>query len=112
MKRIEAWVKPSELDDVVAALRDAGVAGATATEVRSFGSQVVETMYRGAPYTIDSLLKVKLEMVVHSDVVERVVLALVTTSKTAGDGDGEIFVLPVDDAVRIRTGEIAEAAVA
>jgi nitrogen regulatory protein P-II 1 len=112
MKRIEAWVKPFELDDVAAALRAAGVAGATATEVRSFGIQVVESMYRGAPYRIDSFLEVKLEVVVHNDVVERVISALVTTSTTAGDGDGEILVLPVDDAIRIRTGEIAEAAIA
>jgi nitrogen regulatory protein P-II 1 len=114
MKRIEAWVQRCELEDVAAALREAGVAGATATEVRSVGNRVVEKklFYRGASYRAESLPRVKLEMVVHDDAVERVISALVITSRTALVGDWEVIVLPVDDAVRIRTGEIAEAAIA
>ena len=113
MKRIEAWVNSSELHDVTTALREAGVGGATATEVRG-RENCVATMilYRGASYTMEFLSKVKLEAVVHNDVVERVIAALVMTRKVPRDGDWEIFVLHVDDAVRIRTGEIAEAAIA
>jgi nitrogen regulatory protein P-II 1 len=114
MKRIEVWVQRRELDDVTAALRDAGVMGATATEVRSAGSGVIERTirYRGAPYTTESFPRVKLEMVVHDDVVERLISSLALTSKNAQLCDWDIIVIQVDDAVRIRTGEIAEAAIA
>ena len=114
MKRIEVWLQRRELDDVAAALRDAGVMGATATEVHSTGSEVVEKtiFYRGASYTTESFPRVKLEMVVHDDVAERLISFFVLTSKNAHLCDWDIIVIQVDDAVRIRTGEIAEAAIA
>ena|SRR5215469_5035034 len=113
MKRIEVWLQRRELEDVTAALRHAGL-GATATEVCSVGSEVVEktVFYRGASYTTESFPRVKIEMVVHDDVVERLISFFVLTSKSTHLCDLDIIVIQVDDAVRIRTGEIGEAAIA
>ena len=114
MKRIEVWLQRRELEDVTAALRHAGVMGATATEVCSVGSEVVEktVFYRGASYTTESFPRAKIEMVVHDDVVERLISFFVLTSKSTHLRDLDIIVIQVDDAVRIRTGEIGEAAIA
>ena len=111
MKKIEAVIKPFKLDDVKAALVELGVHGMTVTEVRGFGRQKGHTeLYRGAEYVVDLLPKVKVELVVPDAMAEKVVGAIKDTAKTGHIGDGKIFVLPIDEAVRIRTGERSEAA--
>jgi nitrogen regulatory protein P-II 1 len=106
MKKVEAVIKPFKLDDVKDALHDAGVSGITVTEVKGFGRQKGHTeLYRGAEYVVDFLPKVKVEAVVEDDQVERVVEAIETAARTGRIGDGKIFVLPVEQAVRIRTGD-------
>ena len=112
MKMVMAIIKPFKLDDVREALSDAGVAGITATEVKGFGRQKGHTeLYRGAEYVVDFLPKVKVEVVVRDDDVERSIEAIVKAAKTGKIGDGKIFVTTVEQAVRIRTGETDEAAV-
>ena len=112
MKLITAIVKPFKLDDVREALSEIGVQGITVTEVKGFGRQKGHTeLYRGAEYVVDFLPKLKLEVVVADDQAEKVVLALQESCQTGKIGDGKIFVLPVEDAVRIRTGEHGDAAV-
>ena len=110
MKKIEAVIKPFKLDDVREALTEIGIGGMTVTEVKGFGRQKGHTeVYRGAEYAVDFLPKVKLELVLPDDMVERAVETIV---ETAGKiGDGKIFVLPVEEVIRIRTGETDEAAV-
>ena len=112
MKMIMAIVKPFKLDDVREALAERGVAGITVTEVKGFGRQKGHTeLYRGAEYVVDFLPKMKVEVVVKDDDVERCIEAVVRAAKTGKIGDGKIFVTPVEQVVRIRTGETDEAAV-
>ncbi|MEZ4333850.1 MAG: P-II family nitrogen regulator [Myxococcota bacterium] len=112
MKKIEAIIKPFKLDDAKDGLAKMGVQGLTVSEVKGFGRQKGHTeLYRGAEYVVDFLPKLKLEIVVPDDEAEKVVLALEEACRTGKIGDGKIFVLPVDDAVRIRTGEHGDAAV-
>ena len=106
MKKIEAIIKPFKLDEVKEALGRIGVDGLTVSEVKGFGRQKGHTeLYRGAEYVVDFLPKVKLEIVVTADVVDKVVEAIVGAANTGKIGDGKIFVLPLEEAVRIRTGE-------
>lgn len=106
MKKIEAIIKPFKLDDVKEALHDVGVSGITVTEAKGFGRQKGHTeLYRGAEYVVDFLPKVKLEVVVSDNLVERTVEAIANAAQTGRIGDGKIFVIPIDSAVRIRTGE-------
>ncbi len=106
MKKIEAIIKPFKLDDVKDALTEAGVQGITAVEAKGFGRQRGHTeLYKGAEYVVDFLPKVKVEVVVDDELVPKVVDAIERAAKTGKIGDGKIFVLPVDEAVRIRTGE-------
>lgn len=112
MKKIEAIIKPFKLDEVKEALHDVGVSGITVTEARGFGRQKGHTeLYRGAEYVVDFLPKVKLEVVVEDSIVDRVVEAISGAARTGRIGDGKIFVIPVEKAVRIRTGELDEAAI-
>ena len=109
MKVIEAIIKPFKLDDVRAALGDIGVEGLTVTEVKGFGRQKGHTeLYRGAEYLVDLLPKVKLEVVVRNKMVDKTVNAIAEAAKTGRIGDGKIFVLSLDGAIRIRTGEQGE----
>ena len=106
MKKIEAVIKPFKLDDVKDALHDAGVSGMTVTEVKGFGRQKGHTeLYRGAEYVIDFLPKVKVEIVVEDNLVDNVVEAITEAARTGRIGDGKNFVSPIDEAVRIRTGD-------
>ena len=106
VKKIEAIIKPFKLDDVKDALHDAGVSGITVTEVKGFGRQKGHTeLYRGAEYVIDFLPKVKIEVVVEDSLVDNVVEAIAESARTGRIGDGKIFVLDVELAVRIRTGD-------
>lgn len=107
MKMVTAVIKPFRLDDVREALAEVGVHGTTMSEVKGFGRQKGHTeLYRGAEYAVDFLPKVKLEVAVSDDQVDRVVEAITEAAKTGQIGDGKIFVSPLDRAVRIRTGEI------
>ncbi len=109
MKKIEAIIKPFKLDEVKEALSDIGVQGMTVSEVKGFGRQKGHTeLYRGAEYVVDFLPKIKIEVVVRDDLVGRVVEAIQGAAKTGRIGDGKIFVLPVEEAIRIRTGERGE----
>ena len=106
MKKIEAIVKPFKLDEVREALSEVGVTGLTVTEVKGFGRQKGHTeLYRGAEYVVDFLPKVKLDIIVSDELVSQVVEAIQRAAKTGRIGDGKIFVLPIEDVVRIRTGE-------
>jgi nitrogen regulatory protein P-II 2 len=106
MKLVIAIIKPFKLDDVRAALADVGVQGITVTEVKGFGRQKGHTeLYRGAEYVVDYLPKVKLELAVDDEQVDRVVEAIIETARTGKIGDGKIFVAELGQAVRIRTGE-------
>ena len=106
MKKIEAIIKPFKLDDVKDALNELGIHGLTAIEVKGYGRQRGHTeLYKGAEYVVDFLPKVKIELVVDDELVPRVVETIERQAKSGKIGDGKIFVLPVDEAVRIRTGE-------
>ncbi len=112
MKKIEAIIKPFKLDEVKNALAEVGVQGLTVSEVKGFGRQKGHTeLYRGAEYTIDFLPKVKIEIVVPAEKCDRVVEAIQAAAKTGRIGDGKIFILPCEEAIRIRTGERGESAV-
>jgi nitrogen regulatory protein P-II 1 len=112
MKMITAIVKPFKLDEVREALGDVGVTGLTVTEVKGFGRQKGHTeLYRGAEYVVDFLPKIKVEAVVASDQVDRAIEAIVKAARTGKIGDGKIFVTTVERTIRIRTGEVDEAAV-
>ncbi len=112
MKKIEAIIKPFKLEDVKEALKDIGVQGLTVTEVKGFGRQKGHTeLYRGAEYVIDFLPKIKLEIVVSDDQVAKVVEAVTESAKTGKIGDGKIFIFPMDEVIRIRTGERGEDAI-
>ena len=107
MKLVVAIIKPFKLDDVREALAEAGVQGVTVTEVKGFGRQKGHTeLYRGAEYVVDFLPKIKLEVAVTEDMVERVVEAIGTAARTGKIGDGKIFVSALEQVVRIRTGEL------
>ena len=107
MKMITAIIKPFRLDDVRAALAEVGISGMTVTEVKGFGRQKGHTEhYRGAEYTVDFLPKVKIELAVDQDVVERVMEAILESARTGKVGDGKIFVTNIESVVRIRTGEM------
>ena len=106
MKKIEAIIKPFKLDEVKEALQDVGVQGLSVIEVKGFGRQKGHTeLYRGAEYVVDFLPKVKLEIVIDDDIVDQAIEAIVEAAKTDKIGDGKIFVSPVEQAIRIRTGE-------
>ena len=106
MKKIEAIIKPFKLDEVREALAEVGASGLTVTEVKGFGRQKGHTeLYRGAEYVVDFLPKVKVEVVVKDDEVERCIDAILKAAKTGKIGDGKIFVTPVEQVIRIRTGE-------
>jgi len=106
MKKIEAIIKPFKLDEVKEALHEIGLQGITVTEAKGFGRQKGHTeLYRGAEYVVDFLPKVKLEVVVADSLVDRVVEAIAQAAQTGRIGDGKIFIMPVEEAIRIRTGE-------
>lgn len=106
MKKIEAVIKPFKLDEVKEALQEVGIQGLSVIEVKGFGRQKGHTeLYRGAEYVVDFLPKVKIEIVLDDDLVEQAVEAIVAAAKTEKIGDGKIFVTPVEQAIRIRTGE-------
>jgi nitrogen regulatory protein P-II 1 len=106
MKKVEAIIKPFKLDEVKDALSTLGNFGITITEVKGFGRQKGHTeVYRGAEYVIDFVPKIKIEVVVDDAIVEKVIEAIITAARTGKVGDGKIFISPVEDAVRIRTGE-------
>ncbi len=112
MKLIIAIIKPFKLEEVKEALSEIGVEGMTVTEVKGFGRQKGHTeIYRGSEYTVDFLPKVKLEIVVAEDVVSKTVDAIVKAAKTGKIGDGKVFVIGLEDAIRIRTDERGDAAI-
>jgi nitrogen regulatory protein P-II 1 len=112
MKKVEAIIKPFKLDEVKEGLSTIGVQGLTATEVKGFGRQKGHTeLYRGAEYVVDFLPKVKLEIIVKDEQVDDVVETIQRTARTGRIGDGKIFVLPIEEVVRIRTGERGSEAV-
>ncbi|MDR0247469.1 MAG: P-II family nitrogen regulator [Burkholderiales bacterium] len=111
MKRIEAIIKPFKLDEVREALSELGASGMTVTEVKGFGRQKGHTeLYRGAEYAIDFLPKIKVEVALPDALVERAIEAIVRVARTGKIGDGKIFVMPLEQVVRIRTGEEGEEA--
>ena len=112
MKMIQAVIKPFKLDDVKEALKAAGVTGMTVSEVKGFGRQKCHTeVYRGAEYEIEFIPKVQIEIAVPDDKVDSVITAIQTSANTDKIGDGKIFVLPIEQAIRIRTGESGDSAV-
>jgi len=112
MKKIEAIIKPFKLEEVKDALAELGVEGMTVTEVKGFGRQKGHTeIYRGSEYTVDFLPKVKLEIVLADDVTEKAVATIIAAAKTGKIGDGKVFIIPVEHAVRIRTEEVGDKAV-
>ena len=112
MKKIEAIIKPFKLDEVREALSDVGVTGLTVTEVKGFGRQKGHTeLYRGAEYVVDFLPKIKIELVIADSSVEQAIEAIIKAARTGKIGDGKIFVTPVEQIVRIRTGETDESAI-
>jgi nitrogen regulatory protein P-II 1 len=111
MKKIEAIIKPFKLDEVREALSEVGVSGLTVTEVKGFGRQKGHTeLYRGAEYVVDFLPKVKVEVVVPTDALDRAIEAIIKAAHTGKIGDGKIFVSTVEQVIRIRTGETDETA--
>jgi nitrogen regulatory protein P-II 1 len=112
MKQIEAIIKPFKLDEVRDRLSEIGIQGMTVTEVKGFGRQRGHTeLYRGAEYVVDFLPKIKLEIVAPDGMAETIVETIISSAKTGRIGDGKIFIAPLEDAVRIRTGERGEEAI-
>jgi len=112
MKKIEAIIKPFKMEDVKEALSEIGIEGMTVTEVKGFGRQKGHTeIYRGSEYTVDFLPKVKFEIVVADDRVQKAVDVIVAAAKTGKIGDGKVFVLPIEEAIRIRTEEHGDSAI-
>ena len=112
MKKIEAIIKPFKLDEVKDAISDLGIKGMTVSEVKGFGRQKGHTeLYRGAEYVVDFLPKIKVELIVKDDDVSSIVEAITNAAKTGRIGDGKIFVVPVEEVIRIRTGETGENAI-
>ncbi|MEN9588759.1 MAG: hypothetical protein RLZZ481_545 [Pseudomonadota bacterium] len=111
MKQVTAIIKPFKLDEVREALAEVGVNGLTVTEVKGFGRQKGHTeLYRGAEYVVDFLPKIRIEMVIADSMVDDVIEAIVKAARTGKIGDGKIFVMPVEQAIRIRTSESGDAA--
>lgn len=111
MKKIEAIIKPFKLDEVKEALHEVGLQGITVTEVKGFGRQKGHTeLYRGAEYVVDFLPKIKVEVVLADNLLEQAIEAIQKSAHTGRIGDGKIFVLPVEQAIRVRTGEQGESA--
>jgi len=109
MKKIEAIIRPFRIDDVREALAEIGVKGLTLTEVKGYGRQKGHTeLYRGSEYQIDFLPKIKIEVIVSDKMADKVVDTIITAAKTGQVGDGKIFVSPVEDVIRVRTGESGE----
>lgn len=109
MKKVEAIIKPFKLDEVKEALNEIGVQGITVSEVKGFGRQKGHTeLYRGAEYVVDFIPKIKVEIIVADDMANRVIETIAQAAKTGRIGDGKIFVTPVEEVVRIRTGERGE----
>ena len=112
MKKVTAMIKPFKLDDVREALSDIGIQGMTVTEVKGFGRQKGHTeVYRGAEYAVDFLPKIQIDIVLSDDQIKRVIEVIIETARTGKVGDGKIFVTPVDQVIRIRTGETGDVAV-
>lgn len=112
MKKIESIIKPFKLDEVKDAISELGIKGMTVSEVKGFGRQKGHTeLYRGAEYVVDFLPKIKIELVVKDEDVSKVVEAIINAAKTGRIGDGKIFVMPIDEIIRIRTGETGENAI-
>lgn len=112
MKKIEAIIKPFKLDDVKEALTALGIQGMTVVEVKGYGRQKGHTeIYRGAEYTVDFIPKVKIEVVVSADIADQVVTTIRDAANTGKIGDGKIFVLPIEKAIRVRTGENGQDAI-
>ena len=112
MKKVTAMIKPFKLDDVREALSDIGIQGMTVTEVKGFGRQKGHTeVYRGAEYAVDFLPKIQIDIVLSDDQIERVIEVIIETARTGKVGDGKIFVTPVERVIRVRTGELDEAAI-
>jgi nitrogen regulatory protein P-II 1 len=112
MKKVEAVIKPFKLEEVKDALTEIGIQGLTVSEVKGFGRQKGHTeLYRGAEYVVDFIPKIKIEVVVPDNIAEKVVEAIVNAARTGRIGDGKVFIIPVEDAVRIRTGERGENAI-
>ena len=112
MKKIEAIIKPFKLDDVKEALNGIGIKGMTISEVKGYGRQKGHTeIYRGAEYVVDFLPKIKMEIIVNADQVDQVIETVVEAARTGKIGDGKIFVLPVEQIVRVRTGETGREAI-
>ncbi len=106
MKKIEAIIKPFKLDDVKEALNEIGIQGMTIVEVKGYGRQKGhKEIYRGAEYEVDFIPKIKIEIVIQDEIVDKAVETIAASAKTGKIGDGKIFVLPVEQAVRVRTGE-------
>lgn len=111
MKKVEAIIKPFKLDDVKDKLGEIGIMGITVSEVKGFGRQKGHTeLYRGAEYVVDFLPKIKIEVVIPDEMVEDVIETVMNAAHTGRIGDGKIFIIPVEEAVRIRTGEKGEIA--
>ena len=112
MKKVEAIIKPFKLEEVKEALNALGIQGMTVSEVKGFGRQKGHTeLYRGAEYIVDFLPKVKIEVVVQDEILDKVLDAVAKAARTGRIGDGKIFVIPVEDIIRIRTGETGEEAI-
>ena len=112
MKKIEAIIKPFKLDDVKEALNGIGIKGMTISEVKGYGRQKGhKEIYRGAEYIVDFIPKVKMEIIVDASLVDEVIETIIQAAKTGKIGDGKIFVLPVDEVIRVRTGEKGEEAI-
>ena len=112
MKKIEAIIKPFKMEDVKDALAEIGIQGMTVAEVKGFGRQKGHTeIYRGSEYTVEFLPKVKFDIVVEDDMVQKAVDTIVLSAKTGKIGDGKVFVLPIEDAIRIRTEERGDDAI-
>ncbi len=112
MKKLEAIIKPFKLEEVKEALAELGVEGMTVTEVKGFGRQKGHTeIYRGSEYTVDFLPKVKIEIVLSDEIAEKAVMTIVKAAKTSKIGDGKVFIVPIEYAIRIRTEETGDKAV-
>ena len=112
MKKIECIIKPFKLEEVKEALSEIGIMGMTVSEVKGFGRQKGHTeLYRGSEYTVDFLPKVKVEIILSDDLVDKAVQAIMNAAKTGNIGDGKIFVSPVQEVIRIRTGETGDKAI-
>lgn len=112
MKKVEAIIKPFKLDEVKESLNEIGIQGITVTEVKGFGRQKGHTeLYRGAEYVVDFLPKIKLEIIAKDDMVAKIIDTILESARTGRIGDGKIFVTPIDEVIRIRTGEKGEDAI-